>query len=182
MLAVGFFPFIIEDPKSLIASIIGFLILLFVVVKVFPPSVPLGVRALTEALKARHSKISTAHDELQAAIAEVERVRNDYKTRLGQVEQEAHRLMASATTEADETKAVILAEAETSANQLRIRAREELERERFKNQVLLRRQVVQLTVDAAESSLRSHQSAEMQSALIGNFVADAANREKRSAA
>ena len=165
------FPFLIEDIKAFVALVVGFVILLWILGKVNVPY--LSLPYFRTMLGERASRIEEAHNQVQRALEEAQQVRNDYATRLTRIEEEARAHIAAAKREADTARTEIIAEAQQSAVALRRRAEEEIARERQRARIQLRRQIVQITMDAAGDAARAHSNETVQRQLIRDFIARA---------
>ena len=162
------FPWAIEDPKSFLALIVGFLILLWVLGKVNVPY--LSLPYFRTMLGERANRIEEAHNQVQRALEEAQQVRNDYATRLTRIEEEARAHIDAAVKEANTARAEIIAEAQQSALAVRRRTEEEIGRERQRARIQLRRQIVQITMDAAGEAARAHSNEAVQRQLIHDFI------------
>ncbi len=169
-----FGPIAIENPKILIAQIIGFVLFAILVWKM-PKTIPLGVPFLKDATSERSARIEDNLAQVETAVSDTQRIHDDYLSRLRSVESEANQRIEAAVREAEEARAGIIAEAEETSKQVRRRAEDELAREQTKQRILLRQKIVALTLDAAEKSAREHSTANTQRHLISDFIARAAN-------
>ncbi len=158
-----FIPFHIEFPKSFLGILFGFLILAALLWR-------FGVPALKTALATRETQIETAHNEVQTALRDVQNLRNDYDSRLKSIEAEARERIDAAVREAETVRGEIIAEAKSTADAINRRTQEELARERNRQRLLLRRQLVQSALDAAEQSIVSTNSDSTQRELIRDFA------------
>lgn len=166
-----FNPVVLEDPRLLISLLLGFLIIGWLVLKVNIPF--LSVPHYRAELIARHERIATNKQQVDQAIAEVTQLRNDYATRLARIETEARERIDAAVREADANRAELIAEAEEAAQALRRRSEEEVARERTRQRILFRQQIVQSTLDSAENAIRAHSDETVQRSLISDFIARA---------
>src|SRR5262249_26854839 len=132
-------------------------------------------------LNDRATRIAQVHDQVESELADIRRVRDDYAARLQQIEIEARERIDAAVREADAARAEIIADAQQLAGQLRRRSEEEMARERIRQRILLRQQIVQIALDAAEQSVRTHSDEKVQRQLIGDFIARAARSEQGAA-
>jgi len=165
------FPFVIEDAKAFLALVVGFLVLLWILGKVNVPY--LSLPYFRTMLGERASRIEEAHNQVQRALEEAQQVRNDYATRLTRIEEEARAHIDAAVREADTAHAEIIAEAQQSATALRRRTEEEIARERQRARIQLRRQIVQITMDAASEAARTQSNEAVQRQLIRDFISRA---------
>ena len=168
-------PFLIENPKILIAQVLGLILFLIVVLKLMPKAIPLGVPYLTDQSQERAGRVETNIAQVETALADTQRLHDDYAARLRDIEVEARTRIDAAVREAELARADIIADAEEATKQLRRRAEDELAREQTRQRILLRQQIVALTLDAAEKSARDHSTEPTQRSLIKDFIARAAN-------
>ena len=98
-----------------------------------------------------------------------------YRKELDQREEEARQRIGSAVREADAARAEIIAEAEQLAHAIKRRSEEEIARERTRQRILFRQQLVKTALDSAEGAIRESSDVTVQRRLIGDFIALAAN-------
>ena len=116
------------------------------------------------------------HDRLmESALAEAKRLRDDYADRLKGIEVEQRERIEAAVKEAQTSHTEIIADAEQLAAAIRRRTAEEIARERTRQRIQLRREIVQTTFDAAEKAIKANSTDTVQHQLISDFVARAAN-------
>ena len=168
-------PFLIEDPKILVAQVLGLILFLLIVFRFMPKGIPLGVPYLTDQSQERAGRVESNLQQVEVALADTQRLHDDYANRLKGIEAEARTRIDAAVREAELTRADIIADAEEATKQLRRRAEDELAREQTRQRILLRQQIVALTLDAAEQSARDHSSEPTQRHLIRDFIARADN-------
>ena len=165
--AITINPFAIEFPDSLKAQIIGFLLL----IALFMLKVKPGLSAM---LGARTTRIEEAQVQVDTALAETQRLHDDYAARLKGIEREARSRIDEAVQEAETVRGEIIAEAQQTSVLIRRRAEEELAREQTRQRILLHRLLVQQTIDAAEHSVTVFSGEDVQRQLIQNFVTEVA--------
>ena len=168
-----YIPFAIEHPGAVISLIIGLVLILFVLWKfdIIYISYPYWKALLTE----RTARIETNHNQVQQALAEARSLRDDYANRLRGIEVEQRERIEAAVREAETSRAEIIADAAQLAAAIRRRTEDELARERTRQRIQLRREIVQTTFDAAEKAVKANSTDSVQHQLIGDFVARAAN-------
>lgn len=169
-----FIPFHLERAsETLLSMIIGLALLLFVFYKfnIIYLSYPFWKNLLTE----RTARIETNHNQVQQALSEARQLRDDYANRLKGIEKEQRERIEAAVKEAQTSHTVIIADAEQAAAAIRRRTEEEIARERTRQRIQLRRDIVQTTFDAAEKAVKANSTDAVQHQLIGDFVARAAN-------
>ena len=162
-------PFRIEHAEIVVSMIIGFALLLALVLRMPIPF--LSVPHYRAVLDEREGRISTNKQQVDTAITEVQQLRNDYAARLETIEVEARERIDTAVREADAARAEIIAEAEQLAIAIRRRSDEEVSRERTRQRILFRQQLVRTALDSAEGAIRENTDAAAQRRLIGDFIA-----------
>lgn len=161
---IQFGPFALEHTESIIATLVGFLVIVFLIVRFALP----GMRTQ---LVDRTARIENAQREAERHLAEARQIRDDYANRIAQIEVEHRTRLDEAVREADAARAQIISDAQETARALQRRAEEEIARERTRQRILMRRQIVQITLDAAEQSVRDLNSEAAQRRLIADFIA-----------
>lgn len=166
----SFLFFNIEHPEGLLATLLG-LALLWLIFQFAPASVPLFSKAYyRDILVERATRIEKGHLESERQLQDIQHLRNDYASRLSNFEAEERERIAAAVRDAKSARQDIIAEAQESAKGLQRRAEEEMARERTRQRILLRQQIVAMTLDAAEQSVKSLNTDDVQRKLIGDFV------------
>ena len=173
-----FGPIAIENPKILFAQVFGFLLFALLVWKM-PKTIPLGIPFLKDAASERSERIGNNLALVETAVSDTQRIHDDYANRIKGIEAEARTRIDAAVREAELARADIIADAEETTKQLRRRAEDELAREQTRQRILLRQQIVALTLDAAEQSARDHSTAQTQRHLISDFITRAPPMAKR---
>jgi F-type H+-transporting ATPase subunit b len=136
------------DPRVLLLQALGFLLILAIFKKfLFGP--------IGGILQTRQDDIRGAYNAAESEKSRMEELRADYERRLGDIEAEARQRIQAAIKEAHETREHLLDEARNNADKIMARAEAEIVRERDKALVELRREVVDLTINAA-SKLVGH--------------------------
>ncbi len=164
-------PWAIEHPSFLLSVLVGFvllgLLLWFVNVPQF--SRPFFRALLSE----RAESIKTKHAQVDQATAEVQHLRDDYAARLREIETESRQRIDAAVREADAAREDIIAEAQKTARLVQLRTEEELSREQTRTRIQIRRQIVQISMDAAEKSVLANSTESVQRSLISDFIVGA---------
>lgn len=168
-------PWELEEKSIALSLVLGFVLLVLLLWRVAVPylSYPHYRRVLDE----RADRIATNKRQVDEALTEIENVRNDYVQRLQRIEQEERERIDSAVREADAARAEIIAEAEVLAHAIRRRADEEQARERTRQRILFRQQLVRTTLDAAEQAIKENTDAGLQHKLIDDFITRAAGTQ-----
>jgi F-type H+-transporting ATPase subunit b len=161
-------------PKAFLALIVGFALLVLLVVKFVLP----GLKTM---LRDRETRIETAHNQVQAALSDVKHLRDDYAVRIARIEAEARERIDAAVREAEAVREEIIAEAQNTAVAINRRTQEELARERNRQRLILRRQLVESALNAAEQSIVATNSDSTQRELIKDFTAQVKTTTGRTA-
>ena len=152
------------DPRFVLISLAGFLVLLFVLMKfAFGP--------IAATLQARQDKIKGDLDEAQARRDEMVALQRDYEARLAKIEDEARDKIQAAVKEAQLARDQILQKAHDDAQVIVQRGHEEATAERAKLLVESRNQIVDLATLMARQSARENLSVAGQSGLIDDAIA-----------
>ncbi len=157
-------PFQIEFPDRFLATVLGFLLLVFLLWKFVGP----GARTV---FAGRTKHIADVHEQADRHLTDAQQIRNDYANRIASIEVEHRQRLDAAVRDSDAARAAIIADAEEAARALRRRTEEEISRERTRQRILMRRQIVQITVDSAEQAILDLNSEQTQRKLIVDFVA-----------
>ncbi len=172
---IPFLPFVIEHSETVLAMVVGLALLAVLIVRFGAPS----ARTL---LNDRATRIEQNLTSAQSALEDAQRLRNDYVARIQGIEVEQRQRIDEAVREAEAARAEIIADAQQAAATLRRRAEEEIARERTRHRIAMRRQIVQISLDAAEQSVRAHTNDTVQRQLIKDFITRAATDGKPVAA
>ncbi len=152
------------EPRLILVTLVGFLILLFVLSKyAFGP--------LVATLQARQDKIKGDLDDAQARRDEMVALQRDYETRLAAIEDEARDKIQSAVKEAQLARDQILHKAHDDAQAIVQRGQEEAIAERAKLLVDSRNQIVDLATLMARQSAKENLSVAGQANLIDDAIA-----------
>ncbi len=162
-----FGPLANEHPETFWASLLGLLLLLALLYRFALP----GFRRM---LNDRAVRIESDQTQVASQLEDIQRLRDDYAARIRQIEVEARERIDAAVREAENARTEIIAEAQQTALALRRRSEEEIARERTRQRILLRQQIVATTLDAAEHSVRANSSEALQRQLIQDFIGRAA--------
>lgn len=153
----------LEINATLIAQIINFLILVFILKK-------LAYKPLMEMMEARQASIA---DDL--ATAEKDRqdaadLKREYQTQLTAARAEAQAIVDKAMKQAEKNKEEIIEEARVEHARLLKAAQEEISRERELALAELRAEVVGLSMAAAAKIIEKNLDAETNSKLVSDFM------------
>ncbi len=148
---------------ELIWGSIAFLIVLGVLVKFAFPT-------LKKTLSDRQAKIRDDLEGAEAAKAEAERERDDYRQKIQDSRQEAVEILEAARGDAERVRADIIARAETEANEIKARANEDIRLATERAQADLQASVKDLSIELAEKVVEHNLDADTQRALIDSYI------------
>ncbi len=160
-------PFSLEHPELTLALVLG-LVLLVLVYK--PLMNFLGFPRLELLIPERSAKVEEVQKQAGRALGDVKQVHDDYAARLLKIEGEQRVRIDAAVQESTKARADIIADARVAATALQRRAEDEIARETTRQRILLRQQLVLMTLGAAEQTVRDHNSPTVQRQLIGSFI------------
>jgi F-type H+-transporting ATPase subunit b len=154
---------ILPEANELIYGTIAFLVLFFLLSRfVFP-----RVNALLEERAANiEGKLEQAERDRQEAAA----LLASYKEQLGNAREEATRIVEEGRRRGEEARREIIAKAESDAERLGTRAREEIQRERDRAVAEVRRDVGTLAVELAGRIIGESVDAELQQRMVDRFI------------
>jgi len=159
---------LIPDLRELGAAIVAFAIVFFFIWKYAVP-------AFNEMIETRQKAIKA---DLEAAEAEKEQaasLRADYEASIAGARNEATKIVEDARQAGESARADIVARAETEAEELKARAGQELEAERDRAVVAMRREVAGLSIDVAEKLVGRNLDRTSQQALVDQFIDELGN-------
>ncbi len=160
-------PWVIEFPEAFKGQVVGFILFAVVMWKFAKP-------AIGNMLNDRASRIAESHAQVDKALSEAKSVYEDYSARLRGIEGEQRERIGAAVREAEQVRGEMIAEAEQNAILIKRRVEEELSREQTRQRILLRRELIQQTMSAAEGSISAFSNESMQRTLIQEFVSQVA--------
>jgi F-type H+-transporting ATPase subunit b len=155
---------VVPALPELIWGSIAFLIVLGVLVKFAFP-------ALKKTMQDRQDKIRNDLEGAEAAKAEAERERDDYRQKIQDSRQEAVGILEAARGDAERVRADIIARAETEANEIKARANDDIRLATERAQADLQSSMKDLSIELAEKVVEHNLDADTQRALIDNYIA-----------
>ena len=151
------------EPLAVLTQAVGFLLLLLLVKR-------FGLAPLFRILDDRQAEIKATYDQLDADRDAMRKTREDYEARLAGIESQAREQIAAAVKEAQELRAHILADAQKQAEAILEKGRVEAERERQSAFIEMRRQLVDITVQAAGKVINEALDAKKHQSLVDEFI------------
>lgn len=154
---------LLPAPEELIAGIIAFGIIFAVVWKFALP-------ALQATIEKRQDAVRMNLEAAEKAKVEAESLLLDYRAQVAGAKGEASDIVAEARDAGEAVKADIITRAEVEADQIKVRAGEEIVSERERAEADLRRQVADLSIDVAERVVGSTLDADAQRDLVDRYI------------
>lgn len=152
------------EPRYILVSIVGFLILLYVLMNY-------AFKPMVSTLNARQDKIRGDLDEAEASRNRMIALQREYEQKLAAIEDEARDKIQAAVREAQAARDQMIARAHEDAAAIVQRGQAEVEAERAKALADARNQIVDLATLMARQATGQNLSAQGQSALIDNAIA-----------
>lgn len=144
---------------------ISFIILVIVLNKVL-------FKPLMKHLDERSNEIKGNFDKIALDKKEIERLTEEYKTKLTQIEQEAYQKVQEAIKEGLKVKTEIISEAHAQSDNVLRKAKKEIEHEKEKALVELRNEMVSLSLAAARKVIEKEIDEQTHRKLVENFLDD----------
>jgi len=155
------------DPKIVVTQILGFLVLVWGLRKwAFGP--------LMSQLEKRREAIAAEFKAADDRKAEAEKLRTQYEQELRGIEAKARARLNESMAEGQRLASEIKTQAQDEASRRLHQAEDEIAREREKAKEILKEQMVQLAVRAAEKILRQKLDDPTQRKLAGEFIDEVA--------
>jgi len=149
---------------ELIWGSLAFLIVLGVLLKFAFPT-------LKKTMAERQEKIRSDLEGAEAAKAEAEREREEYRAKIQESRQEAVEILEAARGDAERVRADIIARAETEAAEIKARANDDIRLATERAQADLQTSVKDLSIELAEKVVERNLDPETQRALIDSYIA-----------
>lgn len=156
---------IIPETSELIAGIIAFSIVFFVVWRWALP-------AFMKLLEDRQRAIGGQLQEAEEAKAEAESLLEDYRQQVAGAKAEANEIIEEARHTAEQVRTDTVSRAQGEADQIVARAREDAAAERDRAAAGLRREVADLSLDMAEKVVGEGLDRDAQRAMVDRFLED----------
>jgi F-type H+-transporting ATPase subunit b len=156
----------------IIWTVIIFLILLGVLYK-------LGYPSLLRMVEERERRIQKQLDEAEKANAEAQRLLEEHKKQIAAARTEAQDILAKAKTVSQKERETLLAKAREEYDALLVRARKDIEAEKDKAILALRREAVELSIAAASRVIEANLDTDANRKLVADFLDSLAQPEKK---
>jgi F-type H+-transporting ATPase subunit b len=127
---------------------------------------------MSKTLEARQAAITGQMEAAEKAKGEAEGVLSDYKAQLADSKAEANRILEEARQSGEQMRADLMTKAESDAEQIRAKARDEAAGEMARALSDARSQVGEISVDLAGRIVGESLDADAHKALIDRYLAD----------
>lgn len=127
-------------------------------------------KPLGEAIHERTSELEKTFGEAEDLRAEMKQARADYERRLAQTEADAREQIQAQIKEAQQLRQTLMSEAASKADELVMRANQEIEAEKLRVMGELRLEVVNLTLAATEKLLGENIDSAKNRRLVEEFI------------
>ncbi|MHB8418959.1 MAG: F0F1 ATP synthase subunit B [Myxococcales bacterium] len=163
------------EPGLALWTLITFVVLVFVLSKV-------AWKPILHLVEERERTLAGALDGAKKDRNEAERLLAEQKALLADARKEAAEAVRKALAEAELARQDMVQRSRKEAEELLVRARQQIEEDKAKAQAELKGLVVDLAIDVAAKALGDHLAdGGRQRALFEQYVQDLPRREKRSA-
>jgi len=151
-------------PAEIIVQLLAFLIVLFTLRK-------LAWKPILDSLEARRAKIRHEFESIEAARREIEALKADYAARLAKIEEEARSKVQDAVEEGRKLSRDIQEKARADAQAVFEKMQQNLDLEIAKAKLVLKKSVVELSLQVAEKVLDEHLTDTKQHEKIEKIIA-----------
>lgn len=151
-------------PAEIIVQLLAFMIVFFTLKK-------LAWKPILDSLEARRAKIRHEFESIEAARREIEALKADYAVRLAKIEEEARSKVQEAVEEGRKISRDIQEKARSEAQGVFEKMQQNLDLEVAKAKLVLKKNVVELSLQVAEKILDEHLSEDKQQEKIEKIIA-----------
>ncbi|MFA5523167.1 MAG: F0F1 ATP synthase subunit B [Tissierellales bacterium] len=164
---------VLPDPVNFLLQISA-TIVLFLILRhfLFGP--------VSKFLADRKEKIAQDLEDAKSQRAEADALRKEYESRIDEAKQEARGIVDNAKKRGEELKAEIVVAAKTEADNVLIKARNDIEREKQRTMAELKSEVVDIALMAAEKVVEKSLDEKAHSEMIKKFVDEAGEVQWRN--
>jgi len=156
---------LLPATSELIAGIIAFAIIFYVVWRFALPT-------LNQTLEKRQAAIKAQYEAAEQKNTEAESLLADYRGQLAQSKDEANRIIEEARTTAESVRQDTVARAQAEAAEIVRRAQQEAEAEAERALDAARTEVANLSVDLAEKVVGQSLDRDTQLGLVNSYLAE----------
>ena len=137
-----------------------------------------GYPALLRMVEERERRIQKLLDDAEKANAEAQRLLDEHKKQIAAARNEAQEILAKAKTVSQKERETLLAKAREEYDALLARARKDIETEKDKAILALRREAVELSIAAASRVIEANLDTDANRRLVTEFLEGLAKTEQ----
>ena len=130
----------------------------------------LGYPALLRMVEEREKRIQKQLEDAEKANAEAQRLLEEHKKQIAAARNEAQDILAKAKTVSQKERETLLAKAREEYDALLSRARKDIDAEKEKAILALRREAVELSIAAASRVIEANLDTDANRKLVSNFL------------
>lgn len=154
------------DFSQILIQIIAFIIMLGVLKK-------FGWQPILDLLHARQQKIQSEFDSIANEHDQVQKLTQEYKDKLKEIDAEARRKIQEAVNQGNEIAQQIKHDTQAEAKEILLKTKQDVENEIDKAKHQLKNDIVNIAVNAAQIILEEKIDKAKDTELISNFVKEA---------
>jgi len=139
----------------------------------------LGYPALLKMVEERERRIQKQLEDAEKANAEAQRLLEEHKKQIAAARNEAQDILAKAKAVSQKEREVLLAKAREEYDALLGRARKDIEAEKDKAILALRREAVELSIAAASRVIEANLDTDANRKLVTEFLESLGKTEKK---
>ena len=125
---------------------------------------------LREGVESRQRKIQSDLEDAEKTKLDAEKMREDYKSQLGDARSEANRIIEDARSQAEDVRKDLIAKAEKEAEGIVTRAQEQIQAERNRTVQELRTTIADMSIDLAGKVVGRSIDGETQRDLVDAYI------------
>ena len=130
---------------------------------------------LRQAMEARQAEIEGNLQDAEAAKAEAQGARDEYKKQLAEARSEGNRIIEEARQQAEQVRKDVVAKAEKDAEAVTARAQEQIEAERARALSELQTTIATVSIELAEKVVGRTIDASAQKELVDAYISEVAS-------
>jgi len=121
-------------------------------------------------LDSRKKEIEDAFDKIERDKKQIGQLSEEYQNKISRIEKEAYQKIQSAIKEGLTAKTEIISEAHLQADNVLRKAKEEIELEKDKVMKEMRREIISLSISAAEKIIHKEMDDKSNSRIVSEFL------------
>jgi F-type H+-transporting ATPase subunit b len=154
---------ILPATAELVWGAICFAVVAFLLIKFAFPRIKETIEARERAIQGSHEEAEKARDEAKALL-------DDYKKQLAEARSEANRIIEEGRQSAEQVRKDLVARAETDAEGIVARARDQIQQERLRTIQELQSQIGAMSIELAEKVVGRSLDGATQRELVDAYI------------